>query len=256
LRFRKVRQSGCGKAGEKVMSKRMSRQKTSTILLLAIVAASMLSMFLGGDPIIAQNTSPEYTFLVAAGFLCDSGNCPAGAKSVNGDAYEITGAGTFNPQSKSVSAAGTFTHKIPNGTVVETGVWTSNQLISFDVYGAAPNALRQKGIAAGVPGFRPNLSPMSVNPVPVGGLAIFHIRLLPASGMPMSAVLQVNCALADAPRDRSADGIRLKLEKSPTEFSEELGGSVMFLAMPPQSPAPGKGKQQEQDSGATRTPNN
>jgi hypothetical protein len=221
-----------------------------------MVVAPILSMFLGGELIIAQSSSPEYTFLVASGFLCDSGNCPAAAKSVNRDIYEITGAGTFNPQSKSVSAAGTFTHKIPNGTVVETGVWTSNQLISFDSYGAAPNALRQRGIAAGVPGgFHPNPLSMSVNPVPVGGLAVFRIRLLPASGTPMSAVLQVNCALADAPRDRSADGIRLKLERSPSEFSEEMGGSVMFLAMPPQSPTPGKGKQQEPSAGTTETPN-
>jgi hypothetical protein len=215
----------------------------------------MLGMFLGADQLSAQSSSPEYTFLVASGFLCDSGNCPAAAKSVNRDIYEITGAGTFNPQSKSVSAAGTFAHKIPNGTVVETGVWISNQLISFDSYGAAPNALRQRGIAAGVPGgFHPNPLSMSVNPVPVGGLAVFRIRLLPASGMPMTAVLQVNCALADAPRDRSADGIRLKLEGNPTEFSEELGGSVMFLAMPPQPPTPGKGKQQEPSAGTTETP--
>lgn len=193
---------------------------------------------------------------MAAGFLCDSGTCPAGAKSVNGDTYEITGAGTFNAQSKSASAAGTFAHKIPNGTVIETGVWTSNQLISFDLYGAAPNALRQRGIAAGVPGFRPNLLPMSVSPVPVGGLAVFHIRLLPASGMPMTAGLQVNCALADVPRDRSADGIRLKLERSPSEFSEEMGGSVMFLAIPPQPPMPGKGKQQEPGPDGTQAPNN
>jgi len=108
--------------------------------------------------------------------------------------------------------------------VFETGVWTSNHLISFDVNGAAPNARRQRGIAAGLPGFRPNLLPVSVGPVPVGGPAVFHIRLLPASGMPMTAVLQVNCALGDAPRERSADGIRLKLERSPSEFSEEMGG--------------------------------
>jgi hypothetical protein len=241
-----------GKPGEKVMLKR----KTSISLMIAMVVAPILSMFLGGEPVIAQNNSPEYTFLVASGFLCDSGNCPAGAKSVNGDTYEITGAGTFNAQSKSVNAAGTFTHKIPNGTVVETGVWTSNQLIRFDVYGASPNALRQRGIAAGVPGFRPNLLPMSVSPVPVGGLAVFHIRLLPASGMPMAAVLQVNCALGDAPRERSADGIRLKLERSPSEFSEERGGSVMFLAMPLQPAAPGKGKQQEPGADGTQAPNN
>jgi hypothetical protein len=234
----------------------MSKRKISTSQLVAMVVAPILTMFLGADPLSAQNLSPDYTFLVASGFLCDSGNCPAAAKSVNRDTYEITGAGTFNAQTKSVSAAGTFAHKIPNGTVVETGVWTSNQLISFDSYGAAPNALRQRGIAAGVPGgFHPNPLPMSVNPVPVGGLAVLRIRLLPASGMPMSAVLQVNCALADAPRDRSADGIRLKLEGNPTEFSEELGGSVMFLAMPPQPKTPAKTKQQEPSADTTETPN-
>jgi hypothetical protein len=70
----------------------------------------------------------------------------------------------------------------------------------------------------------------------------------------MTALLQVNCALGDAPRERSADGIRLKLEKSPTEFSEELGGSVMFLATP-QPTASGKGKQQQPSAGTTETPN-
>ncbi len=234
----------------------MSMRKIVASLIVATGVAAVLSMILSGDAVIAQNISPEYTFLVASGFLCDSGSCPAVARSARRDTYELTGAGTFNTQTKSVNAAGTFAHKIPDGAVVETGVWTSNQLISFDLYGAAPNALRQRGIVAGVPGFRPNPSPMSFGPVPIGGLAVFRIRLLPASGMPMSAVLQVNCALADAPRDRSADGIRLKLEKSPTEFSEELGGSVMFLVMPPQTPAPGKSKQQEPGSDATPTPNN
>jgi len=227
-----------------------------TTVNVSLVVAPMLALLLGAAPVSAQNPAPEYTFVVASGFLCDSGNCPAVARSERRDTYEFTGAGTFNAQTKAVSAAGTFAHKIPNGTVVETGVWTSNQLISFDSYGAAPNALRQRGIAAGVPGFRPNLSPMSVNPLPIGGLALFRIRLLPASGMPMSAVLQVNCALGDAPRDRSADGIRLKLEKSPAEFSEELGGSVMFLAMPPQPPTPGKVKQHEPGPDGTQPPNN
>jgi len=227
-----------------------------TTVNVSLVVAPILALLLGAAPVSAQNPAPEYTFVVASGFLCDSGNCPAVARSERRDTYEFTGAGTFNAQTKAVSAAGTFAHKIPNGTVVETGVWTSNQLISFEAYGAAPNALRQRGIVAGVPGFRPNLSPMSFNPVPIGGLAVFRIRLLPASGMPMSGVLQVNCALADTPRDRSADGIRLKLEKSPTEFSEELGGSVMFLAMPPQPNTPGKSKQQEPGSDAAPTPNN
>jgi len=235
--------------------RRFTRAIFATVSV-TLVVAPLLTLFLGADPLRAQNSSPEYTVLVAAGFLCESGTCPAGAKSANSDSYEIAGAGTFNAQTKSVSAAGTFTHKKLNGSVVETGVWTSNQLISFDSYGPAPNALRQRGIAAGGAGFRPNPWPMSLSPIPLGGLAVFRIRLLPVSGMPMTALLQVNCALGDAPRDRSADGIRLKLEKSPTEFAEELGGSVMFLAMPPQPSTPGKSKQQEPGSDATPTPNN
>lgn len=236
------------RAAEKVVSMRTSMRKfmrttLAKVMVALVVVAPSLIIFMGADPVSAQNLVPEYTVLVASGFLCDSGTCPAGAKSANGDAFEITGAGTFNPQTKSVNAAGTFTHKTLYGAVIETGVWTSSQLISFDSYGAAPNAFRQRGVAAGVPGFRPNLSPMSVSAVPVGGLAVFRIRLLPASGMPMTAVLQVNCALADAPRDHSVDGVRLKLERNPAEFSEELGGSVMFLAMPPQPLAPGKGSQ-------------
>jgi hypothetical protein len=98
--------------------------------------------------------------------------------------------------------------------------------------------------------------PMTLSPIPTGGLAVFRIRLLPVSGVPMGAVLQVNCALADVPRERAIEGIWLKLEKSPTEFSEELGGIVMFLAMPPQPTTPAKTKQQEPSSDTTETPNN
>jgi hypothetical protein len=153
-----------------------------------------------------------------------------------------------------VSAAGTFTHKSPNGAVLERGIWISSQLISFDSYGIAPNALRQRGITPGTEALRPNRMPMGLSPIPAGGLAVFRIRLLPVSGVPTSAVLQVNCAAGDVPRERSVEGIRVKLEKNPTEFSEELSGSVMFLEMP-QPRAPGKG-QQEPSSGAAQNPNN
>src|SRR5713101_2142387 len=117
-----------------------------TTVNVSLVVAPILALLLGAAPVSAQNPAPEYTFVVASGFLCDSGNCPAVARSERRDTYEFTGAGTFNAQTKAVSAAGTFAHKIPNGTVVETGVWTSKQLISFEAYGAAPNALRQRGI--------------------------------------------------------------------------------------------------------------
>lgn len=70
--------------------------------------------------------------------------------------------------------------------------------------------------------------------MPTGGLAVFRIRLLPMSGPSTTAVLQVNCALGNVPRERSVEGIRLKLERNDAEYLEELGGRVMFLAMRPE----------------------
>ena len=50
------------------------------------------------------------------------------------DSYEMSGAGIFDAQGKSVTAAGTFAHKSSDGTVLETGVWITSRLISFDSY--------------------------------------------------------------------------------------------------------------------------
>jgi len=48
--------------------------------------------------------------------------------------------------------------------------------------------------------------------MPTGGLVVFRIRLLPMSGASIDAMLQVDCALGDVPRDRSVEGIRLAFE--------------------------------------------
>ena len=116
----------------------------------------------------AQSSSANYTFLVGSGFLCeagDSGSCPASAKSTNGDSYEISGAGTFDPPGKSIKAAGTFSHKSPNGNLIETGVWTASELVSFVSSGIAPGALRQHGVAIGPQQFAPKRLPMLLGPM-------------------------------------------------------------------------------------------
>ncbi len=92
--------------------------------------------------------------------------------------------------------------------------------------------------------------------MPTGGLAVFRIRLLPMSGASTTAVLQVNCALGDVPRERSVEGIRLTLERNGTEFSEEVGGRVMFLAMRPEISAPVKTPQQEPAPDSAEPPSN
>jgi hypothetical protein len=205
-------------------------------------------MFLIALPAKAQDNPSNYTFLVASGFLCDPGDsatCPAVVKSPNGDSYEMSGAGTFDAQNKSVTATGTFAHKSSDGTVLEAGVWIVSDLVRFDSYGMAPGALLHQERALAPAPFNPKHLPVASGPTPTGGLAVFHIRLLPMRGTTKAAVLQVNCALGDVPRERQAEGIRLTFESNGSEFSVEVSGRVMFLSMRPEVSAPVKTPQQK-----------
>ncbi len=237
----------------------MSKRNIISTLIVRWVAVPSLAMSLFAGPARAQNISATYTFLVAAGFLCDPGDssaCPAVVKSANDDSYEMSGAGTLNTQNKLVQAAGTFTHRAANGNVLETGVWIASELVSFDSYGIAPGVLRQRGVALGPQPFGPKGLSMSSGPTPTGGLAVFRIRLLPMQGASKTAVLQMNCALGDVPRERSVEGIRLTLDSKGSEFSEEVSGRVMFLSMRPEVSAPAKTPQQEPAPNSAEPPPN
>ena len=137
----------------------MSSQKVFPNLVITWLAVLSLAIFLVAGPAMAQSGAANYAFLVGAGFLCDSGDssaCPAVVKSADGDSYEMSGAGTLTTQSKSVTAAGTFTHKSTDGVVLETGVWIASELVSFDSYGIAPGALMREGRASRPPTVRPH----------------------------------------------------------------------------------------------------
>ena len=238
-------------------------------LVVTCVAVPGLAMFLCAGPAQAQNGSADYAFLVASGFLCDSGGraaCPAEVRSAEGDSYQMSGAGTFNAQNKSATAAGTYTHYSSNGTVIETGVWIVSQLVSFDSYGIAPGALivgRVFGPApfgpkpsGGLPPHGPTGLSMFSNPMPAGGLAVFRIRLLPMSGPPRTSVLQVNCPLGNVPRERTVEGIRLTSEMGGPEYSEEVSGRAIFLSIRSEISAPAKTPPQETTPDSVKQPDN
>jgi hypothetical protein len=237
----------------------MSNQNIFSSLIVAWVAVPILAMFLGPGPARAQNNPSNYTFLLASGFVCDPGDsatCPAVVKSAKDDSYEMSGAGTFDAQSKSVQAAGTFTHKSSDGTTLETGVWIARELVSFDSYGVAPGALISGGGAFGPRKVGPKGLPIFSGSLPTGGLAVFRIRLLPMSGASKIAVLQANCALGKVPAERQTEGIRLTLEGNGTEFSLEVSGRVMFLSMRPEVSAPVKTPQQDSAPDFAEPPSN
>ena len=238
----------------------MSNQKVFSTLIVTWVAIPGLAMFLGAAPARAQNSPANYTFLVASGFLCDPGDsatCPAVVKSAKGDFYQMSGAGMFNTQSKSVTAAGTYTYESSSGTVLETGVWIASELIRFDSYGIVPGSLLNGRRAFGpAQQLGPKGLPMSSGPMPTGGLAVFRIHLLPMSGGSKTAVLQANSALGKVPAERQAEGIRLSVERNGTEFSLEAGGRVMFLTMRPEASPPVKTSQQEAAPDSAERPTN
>jgi hypothetical protein len=69
-------------------------------------------------------------------------------------------------------------------------------------------------------------------------------------------VLQVNCTLGEVPRERSVEGIRLSFEGNQNEFSEEVGGRVMFLSTRPEVSAPAKTTPQDAPPEAPGPANN
>ena len=211
----------------------MQNTVASARLLAKTAASCLLFLLFSAGPARAQTNSESYTLFVASGFLCDSNqspSCLAVAKSPNGDTYEISGAGAFSPLTKSVKAAGAFSHRASNGNMLETGVWIASDLVSFSSYGTAPATVLPKGPAFGNVQSGPRRPLMSPGAAPTGGLAVFHVLLIPVSGTSKTAVLQVNSALGDVPRERSMEGIRLSLNKNSVEYSEEASGRVMFLA--------------------------
>ena len=210
----------------------MLSQRVFSNRALAWVAGVGLATLLSAPSATAQNNGLDYIVLIASGFLCDSGDsssCPAVVKSADGSSYEMSGVGTFNTKGKMITAAGTFTHRSPNGNSLATGAWIANELVSFDSYGIALGARMQAGSVFGAPQFGPRRMPMLSGPMPVGGLAEMRIRLLPMWGPSRNAVLQVNCALGKVPDEHPADGISLTFEGG-GEFDLEPSGRTMFVS--------------------------
>jgi hypothetical protein len=201
------------------------------------IARLVLLLSLGASLAAAQANSRNYTLLIGSGFLCDlseASTCPATTKTAQGDTLELSGAGVFDLQSKSIKAAGTFSQKSASGNLIETGVWIANELVSFVSYGVAPTALVRVKTELNAARLVHMRFKIPLDPMPTGGLAVFQVRLLGVSGSAKTGLLQVNCALGAVPQERSIEGIRLSLEGERNEFSEEPGGRAIFLSMRPE----------------------
>jgi len=156
------------------------------------------------------------------------------ARTAKGDTVEISGAGMLNPSSKSVTATGAFTHKNSTGEILQTGIWTATELLSFKSYGVAPGALLRGNHKFRTSGLLPMGMGLLAGPMPIGGLALLRVRLWPDSGKPREAFLQVNCAKGKVPENQQGDGIRLAIQEGGTKFDEKVSGRTMFMLRRPE----------------------
>ncbi|MGD0130327.1 MAG: hypothetical protein ABSF46_33850 [Terriglobia bacterium] len=226
-------------------------EKTHRNSVKAFAAIPVLTILLSSIPARAQSGAASYVFLIGSGSLCDagdSGTCPAVVKSEGGDTFEISGAGIFNPQQKTVMATGTFTHRSLDGNALETGIWVADEIVSFDPYGASPSALMRGGGALGPASFGSARSRMFATSMPAGGLAVLHIHLLPMRGAAKTATLQVNCALGKVPVEHPTEGVRLAFERGGTEYDDEVSGRVLFLLTRPGASTAAKSRNSEVDT--------
>jgi hypothetical protein len=224
----------------------MKRDQRTLITLVAVLAASAVPVRLRLGAQEQQQPKEEkprstpapakYNFLIGSGLLCDAdvSACPAVAAAANQETIEISGAGTLELPGKSITAAGAFVQKTPEGDIVATGVWTATELVSFESYGVAPSAMLLDHPTLRTPRTFPvnkmpaPLAAMMAGPMAAGGLAVIRIHLLPDAGSSSDAVLQVNCARGKVPEEAQNDGVRLTIAGGPA-FDQQVAGRTVFL---------------------------
>ncbi len=169
-----------------------------------IVTLTLFALGVGAKSISADSGSATFQYLIGTDFLCalDPSACPAIAEADNGDTIEIAGSGNLSTRPKSVTGGGTFTHKNSSGSVLGSGSWTAEQLISFNGYGC------------GGLGLPDNFC---------GGLAIIRVHLSPG----FDAILQVDCAIGKVPSGHS-EGVRLAIQDL-LNFNRRVSGFTVFI---------------------------
>jgi hypothetical protein len=93
--------------------------------LILVVAAGLLALASGPASADPNNAAGTWELHLEV---------PNVAMASNGDTLALTGMGVFSTHPKTVTATGTFTHKVAGGGTF-TGTWTATDLLSFEFYG-------------------------------------------------------------------------------------------------------------------------
>ena len=169
-------------------------------LFLFLLVLSVAALGPGVPPASPGSGSATFQYLAGSGFLCGffSGACPDITMADNGDTIEISGSGTLTIHPKSVGGGGTFTHKDSGGTVLASGTWSAQELISFVPY----LVLQPDNIA--------------------GGQALIRVHLSTGS----DAILDIDCAIGAPPGQ--TEGVTLNIQDV-MNFNKKVSGITLFI---------------------------
>jgi len=168
------------------------------VLFAAAVPLALIAATMGVTGTASAGTSKvAYSWHVADDLLENNVGSPpyAIAEAPNGEEILLDGVGTFDPVTKNADGGGRLIHQAADGTVLGTGTFTADRLVSFQFYGCG---------GGGLPDFL------------CGGLAKFEVTITPdGTSLQVPGILWVDCLLGDkipsGGEPARAEGIRLNV---------------------------------------------
>lgn len=160
----------------------------------------------------ASHNNGTYDWHIGDAFLTvvDPSFGPTVSGARNGDTVEVIGTGIMTIGSRSATGGGTFVHKDSDGSVIGSGTWTVEKLLSFRSYG--------NGIPQGLP------------ETFIGGRARMKVHLMPdGGGEGFDAILKIDCTIGDKIPASAVEGVELTIFGSLPNFREEVSGATLFV---------------------------
>ena len=141
-----------------------------------------------------------------------AGGTDVARDAATGDTVSLTGSGEARPKKHKASGGGTFVHRHANGSEVAHGVYVVTGFKSFVNGGGS---LVPAGLTDGID---------QINKT-TGGVLSLRVRLMPASGGSLDAVLEVHCMLPGS--STTSEGVRLSVLAF--KFVEESGFTLFHV---------------------------
>jgi hypothetical protein len=147
------------------------------------------------------------------------------ARASNGDTIEVSGAGSFNMQPKSVSGDApvieaafgsvprTFIHRDAQGNVLAEGTWESTAVLAYRSFGPATEEQNAElGLPAGSE----------------GGEVLIKVALFVDGAHVADGILTIVCELGKPPKN-SEEATLLLVQGTSLNFNEVVSGDNIFI---------------------------